>query len=293
VPRISYGRPRVDEASVAARSPSEADSPIPPDYVERNRRAWDAWSGFNAAQGRADWSASELLWGLWRTPETELHIVDLLPPGSDIVELGCGTAGVSAWLKRGGFYPVAVDVSRRQLERASDLQREFDVYFPLVHSNAESVPYDRDSFEVAVSDYGASVWCDPARWIPEARRLLRRGGRLIFFTPTPILRACTPANGGEPGSTLETDYFSLRYRQFDLESGIEFELTYSGWARLLADSGFVIEDIRETQPGTDVQPRYPLVSNEWAQRWPSEVIWIARAVDEPEPRPTTDTNPPT
>ena len=34
------------------------------------------------------------------------------------------------------------------------------------------------SFDLVVSEYGASVWCDPERWIAEAARLLRRGGRL-------------------------------------------------------------------------------------------------------------------
>jgi hypothetical protein len=31
--------------------------------------------------------------------------------------------------------------------------------------------------DLAVSEYGASIWCDPHRWIPEAHRLLRPGGR--------------------------------------------------------------------------------------------------------------------
>lgn len=33
------------------------------------------------------------------------------------------------------------------------------------------------------SEYGASIWADPLEWIPEAARLLRRGGELIFLAP--------------------------------------------------------------------------------------------------------------
>jgi ubiquinone/menaquinone biosynthesis C-methylase UbiE len=33
-----------------------------------------------------------------------------------------------------------------------------------------------ESFDLVVSEYGASVWLDPDRWVAEAARLLRPGG---------------------------------------------------------------------------------------------------------------------
>lgn len=261
----------------------EVRPPVPSDYIERNQRAWDAWSASSAARSRQEWLTSELEWGLWNTPESELRLLDWLAPRADIIELGCGTAAVSSWLKRHGMHPVAVDLSRRQLERADALQREFQVFFPLVHANAEQVPFDRESFDFAVSDYGASVWCDPVRWLPEARRLLRPGGRLIFFTPAAMLLACTPPDGAEPSAQFQRDYFSLRFMEFGEDAGVEFQLTYSGWARLLCDTGFVIENIIETRPGPGAVPRHPLVSNQWARSWPTEVIWIARATEPVQP----------
>jgi SAM-dependent methyltransferase len=254
--------------------------PVPTDYIERNRKAWEAWSAAAAFRSRQEWLAEELEWGLWNTPESALRLLDWMEPGSHVIELGCGTAGVSSWLARSGMHPVAVDFSRKQIDRAAEFQREFEVFFDLVHANAEEVPFDRESFDVAVSEYGASVWCDPMRWLPEARRLLRNDGRLIFFTPAPMMLACTPTNGGLPGRHLTGEYFSLRFMQFDQDSGIEFQLTYSGWARLLYDTGFVIEDIVETRPDPRAKPRHPLVENEWARRWPTEIIWVARAVRE-------------
>lgn len=261
--------------------------PVPADYIERNRRVWDAWSASTAARSRQEWLASELEWGLWNTPESVLRLLDWVSPGADVVELGCGAAAVSSWLKRHRRHPVAVDFSRFQLQHADALQREFQIFFPLVNANAEDVPFDRESFDVAVSDYGASVWCDPVRWLPEARRLLRTDGRLIFFTPAPMLLACTPPDGREPDSQLRNDYFSLRFMDFGEDAGVEFQLTYSGWARLLCDTGFVIEDIIETRPSPRAKPRHPLVSSKWARQWPTEVIWIARA-SEPLPRPDED-----
>jgi ubiquinone/menaquinone biosynthesis C-methylase UbiE len=62
------------------------------------------------------------------------------------------------------------------------LRREFELEFPLWHGNAEEVPLSDASFDLAISEYGASIWCDSYRWIPEAARLLRPHGLLTFLT---------------------------------------------------------------------------------------------------------------
>ena len=95
--------------------------------------------------------------------------------GLDVIELGCGTGYVSAWLARRGARPVGIDNSEAQLATARRFQREFELEFPLLHGNAEEVPFPDQSFDLAISEYGASIWCDPYRWIPEAARLLRPG----------------------------------------------------------------------------------------------------------------------
>jgi SAM-dependent methyltransferase len=228
--------------------------------------------------GRTEWQEDELAWGLWRTPESDLKLLTGVRPGAALIELGCGSSGLLSWLARLGFNPVGVDFSPLQIERARHLQEEWGIQFPLVLSNAESVPYDRASFDVAISDYGASVWCDPARWLPEARRLLRTNGQLIFITPAPLLLACTPTDGSEAGDELQRDYFGPRWVDFGPDSGVEFHLTYGEWARYLRETGFAIERLIETRPAPHTRPRHRLVSNEWARRWPSEVIWTARAI---------------
>lgn len=37
------------------------------------------------------------------------------------------------------------------------------------------------SFDFAISEYGACLWVDPKKWVAEAARLLRPGGRLHFL----------------------------------------------------------------------------------------------------------------
>ena len=102
--------------------------------------------------------------------------------GLDVIELGCGTGYFSAWLAKRGARPVGVDPTPAQLETAREMQREFGLEFPLLEGVAEeSVPLPDASFDLALSEYGASIWADPYRWIPEAARLLRAGGRLVFL----------------------------------------------------------------------------------------------------------------
>ena len=68
---------------------------------------------------------------------------------------------------------------RRSSPPPARCQAEPGIVFPLIEASAEDVPLPSESFDLAVSEYGASIWCDPHRWIPEAHRLLRPGGRLV------------------------------------------------------------------------------------------------------------------
>lgn len=152
-----------------------------PEHVLQNRAYWDQRAPDFAAAGEEAWREKEPTWGIWSVPESE---VGMLPPdlaGKDAIELGCGTAYVSAWLARRGVRVVGIDNSEAQLATARRLQREHGLEFPLLHGNAETVPYPDGSFDFAISEYGACLWADPYRWVREAARLLRPGGRLAFL----------------------------------------------------------------------------------------------------------------
>jgi SAM-dependent methyltransferase len=213
---------------------------------------------------------------MWGIPESQLRLVEELRPNADVIELGCGSASISAWLGRRGLRPVAVDFSRAQLQIAERLQHELGPSFPLVYADAEAVPFDSDSFDLAVSEYGASLWCDPRKWLPEAHRLLRPYGQLIFVTNSPLLMACTPADGGPAGQVLVRDYFTGYRTEFPGEDAVEFHLMHSHWVRLLRANGFVLENLIEVRPPHGATPRFEFTSVEWARRWPSEEIWVAR-----------------
>jgi SAM-dependent methyltransferase len=279
VTRLRAMPPHFPEEEGAA--PQHADQVVPlgvvpADYVDRNRAAWERWALDYVASGRRAWTGPELRWGLWGVPESQLGLVSGLPDGADIVELGCGTAAVSAWLARAGMRPVAVDIARKQLDLADRLQRELGPTFPLIHANAEDVPYDTESFDLAISEYGASLWCEPHRWLAEANRLLRLGGGLLFFVNSPVLMACTQEDGSRAGDRLVRDYFASPVREFPEDGVVEFHLTHGNWIALLRAYGFTLERLVEVRPPYGAKPRFDFASLEWARRWPTEDAWLAR-----------------
>ena len=142
---------------------SEKDVVRTPDHVLVNRASWDDDAPNWVERGRTSW-ASEPHWGIWGVPESQLGLLPDDLAGLDAVEIGCGTGYVSAWLARGGARPVGLDNSSRQLATARLLQSEFGISFPLVHGDGERLPFHDGSFDYAVSEYGAAIWCDPYRW---------------------------------------------------------------------------------------------------------------------------------
>lgn len=249
----------------------------PLDHVGENRSHWDAHASEWVAAGERLWVASEPSWGNWGVPERD---VDMLPAdmtGQSAIELGCGTAYVSAWMARRGARVVGIDNSERQLETARRLAAEHGVDLTLLHGNAETVPYPDGSFDFAISEYGAAIWCDPYEWIPEAHRLLVPGGRLVFLGTTPLAMMCTPRNGASYDTSLHWDYFGMHrfdWRHVEIDpGGVEFNLPLSEWMRLFRDTGFDLLDYRELRAPEAASGTMFAAPSEWSKRWPAEHVW--------------------
>ena len=174
---------------------------------------------------------------------------------------------------------MGIDNSQAQLETARAFQAEFGLEFPLLHGDAEAVPYPEASSDFAVSEYGASLWCDPYRWIPEAARLLRPGGRLAFLTNSALLALCVPDEDGVPATErlLRPAFGPYRYEWPDDDS-VEFHLGHGDMIRLLRRCGLEVEDLLELRPGPGAVASHPLATLEWARQWPCEEVWKARKV---------------
>jgi len=246
-----------------------------PEYAVRNRASWtETNEQFSHEHGVRAWQQDEMTWGLWGIAESELEVLSDVA-GKDVIELGCGTAYFSAWLARRGARPVGVDITPAQLATARHMQTETGTEFPLLEANAEEVPLPDASFDVALSEYGASIWCDPYKWIPEAARLLRPGGELVFLRNSTISMLCAALDGWH--ETLQRPQRGLHRLDWEDDGTTEFQLPHGDLFRLLRDSGFDVLDLIELYAPDEAKDASFYHSNaEWAKKWPWEEIWKAR-----------------
>ena len=256
---------------------SDSEVPTPsvphlPEYVRKNREMWNATSE-EYEQRAASVLSGELAmaWGLWRIPEADLHVLGEVV-GKDILELGCGAARWSIALAQQGARPVGLDISSQQLQHARQFMQEAGVSFPLLEASAESVPLPDASFDIVFCDWGAMTFCDPYRTVPETARLLRAGGLFAFMTATPISLLCQNMQTDQLEQTLMNDYFGMH--RFEWENEVDFQLPYGEWIRLFRRSGFIVEDLIETQPAVGTTSAYRNASEiAWARRFPMENLW--------------------
>ena len=132
------------------------------------------------------WAADEITWGIFDVPETQLGVLGDVA-GLDVVELGCGTAYLSAWLARRGARPTGVDLTAAQLDTARRWSREHgyplhlgefgayqaadmksrEAYTRIVRDEAEKRGIGWTYWELASSfgvySPGAGSWVEPLR----------------------------------------------------------------------------------------------------------------------------------
>jgi SAM-dependent methyltransferase len=248
-----------------------------PDYAIVNRANWTkANAEYTDARAHDAWTQEEIEWGVTRVAESEVNVLPDVA-GKDVVELGCGTAYFGAWLARRGARVVGVDVTPAQLETARRMDAEFELGLELVEANAEETGLPSKSFDLVLSEYGASIWCDPEKWVPEAARLLRDGGLLVFLRNSTLAVLCATEEGGPVESLQRPQRGLYRLEWAAPEPEIEFQMGHGDWVRLLRANGFEIEALVELYAKEDaVDHSYYSSNAEWAKKWPSEEIWRAR-----------------
>lgn len=248
--------------------------PRPSNEVAHNRALWTLVNHrFTNEAAESMWARDGIRWGLFGIPEQD---VGALPPlsGQAVVELGAGSAFFSAALARAGARPIAVDLNEDQLASARRCQRATGVHFPLLQADAHCLPLADVCADLVVSEHGASVWCDPVRWVPEAARVLKPGGRLVFLVNSVLSTLCVPAEGPAT-EALQRSQAELGRMVFD---GVEYHPSHGQWIEVLRANGFTVEALHElTAPPGALDPQfYEIADARWAQRWPVEDLWIAR-----------------
>ena len=249
-----------------------------PEHARVNRTYWDSVADQWVEMGERAWT-EEPAWGIWGVPEADCPMLLDDMSGMRAIELGCGTGYVSSWMIRRGATAVGIDNSANQLATARRLADEHGVELELIHGNAETVPKPDASFDYAISEYGAAIWADPHRWIPEAWRLLKPGGQLTFLGNHPFCMTTQPRDEDVPATlNLIEPYFDMHRIEWTIpgEESVEFNLPISEWMQLFRDVGFEVLDFREPRPSSPGAEMRFFVTGDWARRFPSEQAWRLR-----------------
>jgi ubiquinone/menaquinone biosynthesis C-methylase UbiE len=108
--------------------------------------------------------------------------------GLTVLEIGCGSGHTLEYMaKRGAGELWGIDLSRKQIETASQVVSGFDIPIRLIESPKEGCPDLPDHhFDLAVSLYAIGWTVDLKRTLANVYRTLKPGGRFVFSWEHPV-----------------------------------------------------------------------------------------------------------
>ncbi len=252
--------PHTTEAILGVTRPSKR--PADTDESRRaNRRWWDADADAYHGEHGEFLGEADFVWCPERLREED---AELLGPvaGRRILEVGCGSAPCSRWLRTRGADVVAFDLSAGMLAHAVAAAGRTRIVVPLVQADALALPFADDSFDLACSAFGAVPFvADSAGLMAEVARVLRPGGRWVFSVTHPM-RWVFIDDPGPAGLTAVQSYFDRNpYVEVDTEgvpAYVEHHRTMGDRVREIVGAGFTLVDL--------VEPAWPEDFDEvWGQ----------------------------
>lgn len=228
-----------------------ARRPVTGDQARRANRAWwdtDAES-YQAEHGEFLGDA-DFVWCPEGLREESARLLGDVA-GRRVVEVGCGAAAASRWLRGQGADVVAVDLSAGMLREAARLAQPTGVRVPLAQADALALPLRTGTFDIACTAFGAVPFvADSAAVMREVYRILRPGGRWVFSVTHPM-RWIFLDDPGEAGLVAVHSYFDRSpYVEYDgsgTPTYVEQHRTLGDRIRELVGAGFVLDDLVEPE----------------------------------------------
>jgi SAM-dependent methyltransferase len=173
-----------------------------------------------------------------------------LVPGSRVVDLGCGTGRIGAWLDAHGAREViGVDLCKEMLDRANARS----LYASTTYASVTATGLTTGTFDGAISSMVLDHVADLAGFFVEAHRLLRPGGWLaiVDFHPFFMMQGIpTHFPDGDEQVAVENHVHALR-----------------DFFKLAATNGFAVTEFDER-----------FVTDEWALAAPGYRKYIGQPV---------------
>ncbi|MET7399858.1 class I SAM-dependent methyltransferase [Dactylosporangium sp. NPDC005572] len=244
------------DAGVTRRAVSPSES------RRASRGWWDADAdAYQAEHGRFLGDA-DFVWCPEGLREAEAHLLGDVA-GRRILEIGCGAASCSRWLRTQDAEAYASDLSAGMLRHATQGATRSGITVPLVQADATALPFAAETFDIVCTAFGAVPFvADSARVMREAHRVLRPGGRWAFSITHPM-RWVFLDDPGEGGLVAVHSYFDRRaYVEEDghhVPTYVEQHRTLGDRIRELVAAGFVLDDL--------VEPEWPDGHTETWGQW--------------------------
>jgi SAM-dependent methyltransferase len=181
---------------------------------------------------------------------------ELLPAaGRRTLDVGCGEGRLGRFLAARGHAVCGIDSSPLLVDAA----RAAGGYDEIVCGDASggSLPWADGSFDLAVSHMVLQDMTDPAACIAEVARVLGPDGVFCLAIPNPVN---APAESRSryfdetPGAeSVQRDGLTMNF--------VWIDRPLSFYTEALANSGFVIERLREPRPAAETVTRHPALAS--------------------------------
>ena len=172
-----------------------------------------------------------------------------LTPASRAIEVGCGPGHVANMMAETGASVTGVDLSPEMVALASRL-------YPALmfrEANVEQLPFDADTFDVALINFAIHHFARPEVACTEIRRVLKPGGRFVFAGPIEQHGFGAFIEGVDAHHTLD-----------DLPHGpIYLEADQGTYEALMRDSGFEEFEVDIRQLTLQLDDLEPLLVAGW------------------------------
>lgn len=203
----------------------------------------------------------------YRTELTDPAVLDAVGDveGLDVLDAGCGEGYMSRLLAERGARAAGVDVSDSLIESARTHEDAKRLGLSYAVASLENLPYEDDSFDVAVCNHVLSDVSDPGAAIRELGRVLRSRGRLIILMLHPCFYTAHAERDATGAIPVEV-YFSERtvdqpFVVAGIESPDDVHMKFRPlefYSGILADAGFAIERLTEPHPSLS-----EVAANDW------------------------------
>ncbi len=114
------------------------------------------------------------------------YLPDFQIAGSDVLDVGCGDAGVPIAFAKRGARAAGIEPDHASIARGRVRVQEHGVSVDLREGVAEELPYPDRSFDLVVLDNVLEHVRDQRRTLMEIHRVIRPEGLLYLVTPKPL-----------------------------------------------------------------------------------------------------------